>query len=747
MTDQREPSTVPPEPMRADIAERLVAFARACQTAAKAVTLYPGDHPSVGLALMTLTAAAQAATAAGPLTLAVTPDTLTIDRCRLARPDTAVTGLAALLYAHQVGQLVVQHYGEPETWRRFLSVLAVPPDQARLRGGLARLWSSEGEPHIEVRRIDFQELLRERIQGDRVTWDRVVTDCLEGDRIVLDEWTIDLVSQMLDRPGSVGDLVAAIQARVGGDGTGGADAFGHILMAVSQFVGRTQPEALDEVLAAMAEATASLPIETLAPLVSARTSGGGAQLGRFIADLARRIQDGTIADVIATEARGGRGQSPALADAFCGLAPDATRQSAILTLARHQVEQAAPGDTAALTAWHSTEEFLLSYSDSRFVSDAYDVELHRVAERAVELDQAQPDPTERMAAWTHSVDDAIVRHLDAQMLVDLMALGDDPRHWRELADLAIARIDVLVVMADFTTATFLVESLHRQAREHAEPAIQTLCGTLLDQAVNAATMRHVASHLDTTDKDVVSGAKRFCHTAGTSIVGPLAEVLSREERTRARQHLVEILLGLGSSGRQAVERLKQSANPAVRRTAVLLLREFGGSDALLDLESLLNDAEPHVQRDATHAIALMRSDAAFAILTRALTTGTEHARAVITGVLSTLPNDDAAPVLTYLVRHAPCRGPMWHVYERAIQRLGAIGGRESVAALTTVMEKRVLWAPFKVTVLRRLAVEALARIDGTDATDALRQAARTGLRGARSAARRALAAQPPSLRR
>jgi HEAT repeat protein len=326
------------------------------------------------------------------------------------------------------------------------------------------------------------------------------------------------------------------------------------------------------------------------------------------------------------------------------------------------------------------------------------------------------------------------------MLVDLMALQHDVRRWRELADLAVSRIDMLVTVGDFPSATSLVGAMGHQARHHDDPAVQTAAGALLDHILNASMMRHVAAHLDTIDKDTVAAAKRFCHALGTSIVGPLAEVLSREERTRARQHLIEILLGLGSSGRQSVERLKQSPNAAVRRTAVLLLREFGGSDALLDLESLLNDAEPQVQRDATRAIAMMNSEAAFVTLTRALTTGTEHARAVMTGVLSSIPNDEALPVLAYLVRSAPCRGPMWQVYERAVQRLSAIGGRTAVEALVEVMNKRVVWAPFKIAVLRRLAADAIARIGTPDALDALRVAAREGARGARSAARRHLAA-------
>ena len=737
----RDDDAVALEPLPADTAAMLIAFARACKAAARAVVLYPGEHPTVSGALLSLATAAQTATASGTLSITVTPDTLTVGHRRIAKPDAAVAELAALLHAHQVGQFIVQPQTDADLWRRFLTVLAVAPDQARLRGGLARLWSSEGQSGIEARRIDFNELLRERIRGDGATWEQIASECLEGHRVALDDWTIDLISEILEHPGKVGELFTAINERISESGTGGAEAIGGLLHAIAQFVGRTQPDALDAVMSAMADATARLPVATLGPLLKTPRSGTRASLGRFIADLARRVQDGTIAEMIANEVRSGRGTSQRLAEAFCGLAPDRTRRSAILDLARTSVERTnASDDAAAASAWQSSEEFLLAYSDESFVSDAYDGELRRIADRAVDLDRDQTDPPDRVARWVHSVDESAVRLLDAQMLVDLMVQQHEDRRWRELADLAIARVDMLVVVGDFPAATVLVGAMRHQAQHHDEPAVRTAAGTLADHMLNAAMMRHVAAHLDTTDKDTVAAVKDFCHALGTSIVGPLAVALSSEERPRARQHLIAILLGLGAAGRQAVERLKQSPNSAVRRTAVLLLREFGGNDALLDLESLVNDSEPHVQRDATRAIAMMHSEAAYETLARALTTGTDHARSVITGVLATIPNEDALQVLAYLVRSAPCRGPMWQVYERAVHRLGAIGGRAAVEALADVMHKRVVWAPFKIVVLRRLAAEAVARIGTPDALEALRAAASTGPWGARSAARRHLAA-------
>ncbi len=82
-------------------------------------------------------------------------------------------------------------------------------------------------------------------------------------------------------------------------------------------------------------------------------------------------------------------------------------------------------------------------------------------------------------------------------------------------------------------------------------------------------------------------------------------------------------------GRREVERLKNSPNPAVRRTAIYLLREFGGSEALPELTELLNDNDQQVQREAVRAILNIGTDKAFEVLQQALAGGTPTSRDAI----------------------------------------------------------------------------------------------------------------------
>src|SRR5471032_2692659 len=113
----------------------------------------------------------------------------------------------------------------------------------------------------------------------------------------------------------------------------------------------------------------------------------------------------------------------------------------------------------------------------------------------------------------------------------------------------------------------------------------------------------------------------MCRAIGPAVVRPLALALAVEENNRAIKHLRELLLGFGAAGRQSVEQLKNSSNPAVRRTAIDLLRVFGGSEALPELASMLDDADPQVQRESIRDIVEIGTEEAFAILEHALVGG------------------------------------------------------------------------------------------------------------------------------
>ena len=232
----------------------------------------------------------------------------------------------------------------------------------------------------------------------------------------------------------------------------------------------------------------------------------------------------------------------------------------------------------------------------------------------------------------------------------------------------------------------------------------------------------------------------MCVSLGEVLVRPLAEALAIEERSRTRERLTGILVAFGPAGRRQVERLKSSANPAVRRTAIYLLREFGGTDALPDLTELLDDSEPQVQREAVRAIMNIGNDRAFRVLEQALESGSTASREAIMRSLGAVRDERAAPLLAYIIDHVDHRGPLGLVYVRAIESLGSLKDPEGIPALKKALYRGEWWSPRRTATLRRTAAGALARIGTPEAISVLEDAEKQGSRGVRSAARSALPA-------
>jgi HEAT repeat protein len=255
--------------------------------------------------------------------------------------------------------------------------------------------------------------------------------------------------------------------------------------------------------------------------------------------------------------------------------------------------------------------------------------------------------------------------------------------------------------------------------------------------VNGAMMTHVCAHLRLVDDATARQIKALCYLVGPSVIKALAEALAGEKLTSTRQRLTDLLLGFGADGRPAVEKLRGSANPAVRRTAVQLLREFGGTEALPDLTALLADTEPHVQREAVRAILSIGTEEAYAELQRALATGTNQTREALTAALVAMRSERAIPLFEYIVTKFDRRGALRGIYLSAVESLGELKAEQAVGLLKDALYSGEWWAPIRTAERRRTAATALYRIGTLDALRILEDAEKRGPRGVRAAAKAA----------
>src|SRR5262245_53746235 len=178
----------------------------------------------------------------------VLPEGLLLDDPAPARPDAAVTELAVLLHSHLIGQMTVQPGGDEEAWRTFLLLLGRTPESIRTEGGIARVWTTMAGRHVQMREIDYGEVLRERSAGEAAVWDRVIANCLQGTSFDLDEEEVRELLGIASDEDKLTDLMAAVETKAeeGGIATKTA-AILRMLRGIVDAVSKSDPERLEPV--------------------------------------------------------------------------------------------------------------------------------------------------------------------------------------------------------------------------------------------------------------------------------------------------------------------------------------------------------------------------------------------------------------------------------------------------------------------------------------------------------------------
>ena len=79
---------------------------------------------------------------------------------------------------------------------------------------------------------------------------------------------------------------------------------------------------------------------------------------------------------------------------------------------------------------------------------------------------------------------------------------------------------------------------------------------------------------------------------------------------------------------------------------------------------LLEDRDPNVQREAIRAIVNIGTNESFAILERALVSGSAPSRDAITGSLVSIRDERAVPLFAHILRSREYRRRLRTVYDR-----------------------------------------------------------------------------------
>lgn len=725
-------------------AARLTEFARAFKGAARAVVLYPDGHPAIGATLGRLAQITAQGRLASPLRISVTPESLLLDGRVAARPDPAIAELASLLHAHLIGELTVFAGGDEHAWSVFLRLLARAPDGVRAEGGILRLWMAAAGTHVDVRELDYSEVLRERASGLSASWADIASSCLAGDTVDIPE---ELIRALLDESG-YNDTLARVLAEIdeaaeaaGRTIPARAAALLRLLRGLLNSAARRVPDRLEQLTLRLSSSLERLTPDLMLAVVAQERQHAAA--GGLHPAVTGQMSDGSVAGFVARNAMTPRAPIERLAQAFQALVVDPERRERLVTMAHDTAIVAGESGRGFETKWREIAETLLSeYSDEPYVSTQYASELTEAREQALQVEQLNEDPPDRLSAWIATVAAGEIRRLDVMLILDLLRIETDSARRAAIMTPALSLVEELFLLGDFETVEPVLVRWQEDAGNPDDHDRQATASAALRRLASGVTMGHIVSHLDGADENQFRRIKSLCSRIGDIMVRPLAETLSTEERTHTRERLTDILLGFGAAGRREVEQLKSSPNAAVRRTAIYLLREFGGMDALPDLTELLDDTEPIVQREAVRAILKLGTPEAYLVLEQGLLSGTPQSRDVIMQALGSHREDTAAPLLVYILDHVSHRGALGWVYARAVDMLGQLSDPVVVPALRSALHRGEWWAPRRTAALRRAAAAGLARMGTSEALDALADAARTGSRGVRSAARAALDLAP-----
>jgi HEAT repeat protein len=719
--------------MSPDLAASLAEFARAAKAAARSVTLYPATHPAIQSSLGRVVASGVKLAASGEVTIAVLPSQLLIDGRAPVRPDLAVIELAELLHHRLVGSLRVERAADAADWHAFLLLLARPAGELTAEGGITQAWAASGRSHFEITEIDYAEVLRERAAGTDAVWDSIIENCLRGNAVDLNEEALSGLLEVASDPARFGDFLARLQES-GGPETmvpARAAALLTVLRGIMSLASARGAKDLDAVLKSVGQAASRLTPDMMLAMLAERerTDGHGPMVGEIV----HRMSDRTIASFVAGNIVAERGATGRLAQALEALVPDGGSRSEVLELARGDLAQSALADESGFEElWQNAASMLMNYQDKPYVPADYARELSGARSQAIEVDRVSDDPPERIQEWIVSVSAEALRELDMQLMLDLSRLLDDPAQWRDLVNVMTSEIERLTLVGDARNAQRLLETVVKEATDGRD-ALRPVAVAALEKLAAGPLVRHVVLQIQKVDERDVEAFNALCHTLGPSAVRPLAEALAIEENSRALRRLREMLLGFGAAGRQSVEQLKHSPNPAVRRTAIDLLRVFGGREALPELASMLDDNDPQVQRDSIRAIVHIGTNEAYAVLERALV---GRSRDAVVEQLISLRDDKAIPLLCYVLRRTNAQGKLVNVHLAIIDALGGLSPHPaSTSTLKAVLYEGTWWAPFRTAALRQAAATALRRIGGADAAAVLEEAASTGPRGVRAAAR------------
>src|SRR5258708_36030697 len=330
-----------------DLARGLLQLARALLVAARNWTLYPPEHPTVGVSVTRFAAAIRESSGGAVFSIGVTPDTLMIEGAMADAGQSGIAEAAELLHERDI--LTLTFIGEvpPEAIHTLLRVLTMDSAERRASGGPAGLWAADRHESIAIEQIDYQEVLA-REEGDIPEparrddlWRSIVLSISSGQGAVFDEAAQQRLLAIAGSPVDIGDLATAAAApKCSADGSPMITSQAATVLAafrhLKSIVSVMSPERTPEVVNNLAAAAAQLDPHVLMQVLESQDDSHAVPV---VGAVTAAFADVKAAQLLATALALDGQASDRLATIFNTIAPDEDRKRRVMTLTRTMLSE------------------------------------------------------------------------------------------------------------------------------------------------------------------------------------------------------------------------------------------------------------------------------------------------------------------------------------------------------------------------------------------------------------------------
>ena len=333
--------------------------------------------------------------------------------------------------------------------------------------------------------------------------------------------------------------------------------------------------------------------------------------------------------------------------------------------------------------WASTEELLVSYNDTPFVSETYRNSLDGVGGRAERLAAGELPPD--LPEWLESLGQSSVRVLSVKLLIDLFTLEQDPDRAAGMAPDLSALAEDLLMSGAYDDAVMVTRTL--RARASTPQSIgREASRYALDQLGESLAMRESVALIGDVDEDNWNAMKAVIDTVGPSSVEALKSVVAVENDDLTTDRAEGVIVGFGDKAVLRLASLVTDKRWFVQRRGARLLGRIGKADAVPLLQPLLRQNDPRVAREAVAALGVIQDPAAARAIHTVLRAATGEVRRAVIEALVAERDPRVVPMLVRILEESQPLGKDHEVVLETIEALGTVGTDGSVAILATLAQ-------------------------------------------------------------